>query len=196
MIVNVKQLAVVLALVLVCITAIPGRAEITVSGDVDPNDPNSWDFMTLVSIGKTGDGTLNVTDGDEVSIGWSYIGYESGSTGMITVDGPGSMLMNESSVDLGYEGNGTLNITNGGMVSSTTAMIGYRSSSTGVATVDGAGSAWTNSSSLHVGYMGSGTLNIINGGAVDVQHETRVALDRESTGEIHFDNGTLTTGSL
>ena len=44
-------------------------------------------------VGRGGSGTLNVTNGAAVSMGSygvGYIGYESGSTGVVTVDGADS----------------------------------------------------------------------------------------------------------
>ena len=43
-----------------------------------------------------------------------YIGYNSGSTGTVTVDGAGSKWTNSGGLYVGYSGSGTLNITNGG----------------------------------------------------------------------------------
>ena len=48
-----------------------------------------------------------------------YIGYSSGSTGTVTVDGTGSTWANSSDLYVGNPGTGTLNITNGGEVSVT-----------------------------------------------------------------------------
>ena len=182
--------------------AAPLQADITPSGDVDPTYHSWWtgggDDSTNAYIGKTAAGSVTVNlDSDLIS--WKgYIGYDSGSTGEVTVDGSGSTWTiggRRNHMYVGYYGQGTLNITNGGAVSNYRGYIGLYSGSTGVVTVDGSGSTWTNSGDLSVGSSGQGTLNIANGGAVNVSRATRVAL-KDGVGEIHFDGGTLTTRSL
>ena len=104
---------------------------------------------------------------------------------------------------IGKDGIGTLDITAGGTVSNGSGFIGYGSGAIGEVSVDGAGSTWylypgfeTYNEGLYVGREGSGTLNISNGGAVTVVKETWVAGYEGSTGTIHFDGGTLTTGGF
>src|SRR5690606_12223178 len=92
-----------------------------------------------------------------------------GGTGVVTVDGAGSLLTSNISLVVGHRGNGTLNITNGGMVSSKGGTIAGQSNGNGHVTVQGAGSSWTMtgpSSPLYVGFEGSGTLTISGGGTV------------------------------
>ncbi|MHC4716722.1 MAG: hypothetical protein ACYS5V_07120, partial [Planctomycetota bacterium] len=223
----------------------PARAEIVASGDVQPADPATWTSSTDAYIGKTANGTLDITNEDAVTDHQGYIGYGSGSTGEVTVDGAGS-TWNSPGLWVGRDGDGTLNITGGGAVSSDShAFIGYGPVSTGAVTLDGAGSTWTNSSlyigcygsgtlsitgggavssssgyigresgstgevtvdgagsllrstnHLYVGDSGSGTLSITGGGTVTVGPSTSVASNPGSSGAIHFDDGTLTTGGL
>ncbi len=160
-----KRLAAVV-LVLVCVATLSARAEIITTGDVQPNDPNTWDANTTAYVGNTGSGTLNITNGDGVNTLLNNIGYETGSTGIATVDGNGSLWVSSERLHVGFRGNGTLDITNGGAVSSIVSILGRWSGSTGVASVDGVGSTWTSSTFLSVGKRSSGTLNITNGGAV------------------------------
>ena len=108
---------------------------------------------------------MGITGGSDVISKYGHIGYESGGTGEVTVDGSGSIWTNYM-IHVGSYGDGTLNVTDGGAVSNTYGTIGYESDSTGVVTVDGSGSTWTNSRDLRVGYRGNGTLNITDGGAV------------------------------
>ena len=58
----------------------PSYAAITTTGDVDPADPATWTSSTHGFIGKTGSGTMNITDGSDVLDNCGYIGYYSGST--------------------------------------------------------------------------------------------------------------------
>ncbi len=54
-------------------------------------------------VGEYGSGTLNITGGGAVSGHRGYIGSQSGSTGEVTVDGPGSTLTNSYEFYVGYE---------------------------------------------------------------------------------------------
>lgn len=104
----------------------------------------------------------------------------------------------DSSTDayVGNSANGTLTVDNGDDIEAHIVNIGYGAGVTGEATITGAGSTWANSSKLFVGNEGNGALNITNGGDVTVTKDTWVATDSGSSGAIHFDGGTLTTGGL
>ncbi|MEJ2001574.1 MAG: autotransporter domain-containing protein [Maritimibacter sp.] len=148
---------------------------------------SSYDFDTAISGGGTISheaGTTNLTgdnsgfwgetrvSGGTLNVGGSlgsskgYIGYGSGSTGTVTVDGMGASWTNLSSLFIGDSGAGTLAISNRGSVSNSLGIIGLSGSSTGTVTVDGVGSSWVNSGELRVGYLGTATLAISAGGAV------------------------------
>ena len=184
--------------------AAPLQADIMPDGDVDPTDDLWWidgGGGSDAYIGKTATGSVTVNDGSELSSRCGYIGYDSGSTGEVAVDGSGSTWAITVGLYVGDSGQGTLNITNGGAVShssgySRDGYIGHYSGSTGVVTVDGIGSTWTNTGNIYVGDSGQGTLNIANGGAVSVAYDTWVARYDGAASEIHFNGGTLTTGSL
>ena len=132
---------------------------ITVILNVDGSAP--------MGAGYGGSGTMSISDGIVVESTSGYVGYESGSTGEVTVDGTGSAWSNGGSLHVGRSGDGTLNITDGGAVSNDYGYIGYYSSSTSEVTVDGDGSTWSNSD-LYVGRSGDGILNITDGGLVTV----------------------------
>ena len=176
--------------------AAPLQADITPSGDVDPTDHSWWIgggyIFTNAYIGKTGAGSVTVNLGSDLSSYYGLIGYYSGSTGVVTVDGSGSTWTNSSSLCVGRYGQGTLNITNGGAVSNSSGHIGDGSGSTGVVTVDGSGSTWTCGSWLYVGYEGTGTLNITNGGVVDVGGTMKIW----GLGTVNLAGGQVTTGSF
>jgi T5SS/PEP-CTERM-associated repeat protein len=109
-------------------------------------------------------GTLNITNGGTVS-GGCFLGQGAGSTGFATVAGTGSTF--SGNVQVGVAGKGTLNIVGGGSVSNSFfTEIGVNTGSAGMVKVDGAGSALAGSWPVHVGYQGSGTLNVTGGGAV------------------------------
>ena len=190
-----SSLILIVCLHLFCFAQL-AHAAVVWSGDVDPADPTTWTSSTDGYIGKTGSGTLDITDGSDVLDDDGFIGYNSGSTGEVTVGGADSTWTNTYNLVIGTSGNGTLSITGGGTVNNTYGQIGFFSGSTGEVTVDGIGSTWASSYMLYVGSEGNGTLNITGGGEVTGGWTTWVSRYPSSTGSIHFDNGTLTTGGF
>jgi len=140
-------------------------------------------------------GSIHISDGLDMQSTMGTLGFQPGSTGVVTVTGEGSSWIARE-FHIGRYGDGTLNIINGGDVSGWYAQIGRWSGSTSEVTVSGAGSTWTNDIYLAVGMQGRGELNILDSGQVTVNGETRVARDLGSTGAINFDNGSLSTGGL
>ncbi|MCC5829644.1 MAG: PEP-CTERM sorting domain-containing protein [Phycisphaeraceae bacterium] len=148
----------------------------TSTSTVSVTGPGSmWLLEGSLIVGRSGDGTLMISNGGTVSSGGGGIGDSFGSTGKVTVDGPDSTWTNTGNLDLGgvapffsssLGGDGELTISNGGTVSSREGRIGNARQSTGTVTVDGAGSTWTNSHDLRIGLAGIGTLSITNGGTV------------------------------
>ncbi len=182
-----KGIVVVMMAVGLCVAVT--QAALNATGDVDPADPTTWTSDTIVYVGKTADGSMTVDGGTDLISGTSYLGWAPGVTGEVTVDGAGTTWGNRA-LRIGFQGDGVANITNGARVDSAASYIGYLSGSTGVVNVDGAGSTW--STYFGLGMTSNGTLNITNGGLVDVVGNTEV----ETSGEIHFDNGTLNVGSF
>ena len=123
-------------------------------------------------VGGLGTGTLTIQNGGTVnSGGGGSVGQSVGSTGTVTVTGPGSSWNNGPSggLNIGSFGTGTLTIANGGRVINITAVaanIGNGAGSQGTVTVTGAGSTWSNSSGVNIGNLGTGTLTIADGGIV------------------------------
>jgi len=89
------------------------------TGEVNVDGPGStWTNNKYLNVGYYGNGTLNVTGAGTVISEWDgNIGYESGSTGAVTIDGPGSTWTNNQALYVGCNGSGTLTISNGGLVS-------------------------------------------------------------------------------
>ena len=149
----------------------PALATFTVSGDVNPFDPSTWDNSTIGYIGQTSAGTLTVNGSSNLLSGTCFLGYNPGVTGIVTISGASSTWNDSYNLYIGYIGAGSLSIVNGGNVASSSssgsygAYIGFGGGSSGTATVNGAGSTWnTGSYGLSVGYYGSGRLAITNGG--------------------------------
>ena len=72
----------------------PARATVITTGDVDPGvagtQPDPWHIPNSLGVGTTGSGTMNVEAGGEVSNSEGYVAGYSGTTGDVTVTGPGS----------------------------------------------------------------------------------------------------------
>ncbi|MCA9241575.1 MAG: hypothetical protein KDA37_15300 [Planctomycetales bacterium] len=167
------------------------------SGDLDPADPLTWTNTTSASIGKTSEGWLSIAGGDAVSSRFGYIGNETGSTGSVTVDGAGSLWSNGAALEIGHQGTGTLAVTGGGSVwDGSSGYIGGDAGGTGRVVVDGVGSEWVNDANVFVGNYGEGLLVISGGGHVQASYGAYVARFSGSSGEIHFADGSLSTGRL
>jgi len=94
------------------------RAAFTTAGNIDPTtDPSTWTSSTIAYIGKSAGGSLTVDGGNGLNSSSGYIGYNSGSTGVVTVSGANSTWTDSDFLDVGQYGNGALNIGNGGAVS-------------------------------------------------------------------------------
>ena len=156
----------------------PADAAITATGDVSPGNLATWNDIVTGYVGYTGAGTLAVNSGSTLTSDACFLGYNSGSTGTVTVSGAGSAWDVTSppldpggpeynpNLYVGCSGNAALKITNGGTVSdSDYTCLGYNSGSTGTVTVDGLGST-LGALGLYVGCGGSGTITVTNGGTL------------------------------
>lgn len=135
---------------------------------------SQWNMQGGLVVGRAGSGTLIIEDGGVVSnqrIGVSprraLVGWQTGSTGMVTVTGAGSEWNNRTAnLDIGNAGSGTLLVENGGVVSSNTGGIGRAATSDGKVTITGSGSEWNSTGAILVGGFGTGTLDIADGGVL------------------------------
>lgn len=125
---------------------------------------------TLMSIGVSGDGTINITNGGLVRNNANNItlGFNANSTGLVNVDGNNSRFSAKYDLLVGNHGKGTLNVSNGGQVNVETndLLIAMETTGDGAVNVDGANSSVMVSSQIYVGNMGHGELHITNGGSV------------------------------
>jgi T5SS/PEP-CTERM-associated repeat protein len=154
-------------------------------------------FNDLLMVGTDATGTMSIVGGGSVSSSWGIIGYSSGSSGTVTVDGAGSTWTNSSSLLVGYEGTGELDVVRGGSVSDGfEGWIGYSSGSSGTVTIDGDGSSWTNARIIYVGYKGAGELNVLNGGSVSSNTDGYIGSQSDSDGTVTVDgDGSTWTNS-
>jgi len=162
----------------------PAIAAITWSGDVDPDDPTTWNSSTDSFIGKTGQGTMEITGGDMVVNDVGTIGRRAGSIGEVTVAGAGSTWTSNDLLFIGRAGSGTLAISDGGaVVGDRWVTLGHDSGATGIVTVDGTGSQLS-SSLLYVGYDGNGTLQITDGGTISNAASGNIGVSAGSIGVV------------
>ena len=120
-----------------------------------------------LTIGESGNGTLNVTNGGRVDSRSAGLGAVVGSTGVANILGADSTWTISSGLVVGVNGDGRLTIDGGGsVISEGSTFLGGDSGGDGTVTVRGADSMWTNTQELFIGSSGSGTLTIEEGGSV------------------------------
>jgi T5SS/PEP-CTERM-associated repeat protein len=127
-----------------------------------------------IDVGNFSNGTrskLEVKNGGTVTGSTTlFVANQTGSTGELVVDGPGSTILGLTRLAMGDNGNGLMMIQAGGVVAASSATgfveIGAASGAVGVATVTGAGSTLAASDFLSVGdeTNTNGTLNVEGGG--------------------------------
>jgi uncharacterized repeat protein (TIGR01451 family) len=145
-------------------------SESGVHGDATVDGAGSvWNHAYELYVGY-GTGTLSITNGATVHDVYGYLGYfpesPGHSSGTATIDGSGSIWVNDASLHIGDSGTGEVTIRNGGTLVNGEGDLGFNFGSDGTATVTGAGSSWITNGYIYVGNNGDGTLHIEDGGAV------------------------------
>jgi T5SS/PEP-CTERM-associated repeat protein len=138
-------------------------AAITTTGNVTP-DPSTTTSSSMLYVGNTADGTMQVNGGSIVTTGTSNVGYTAAATGNATVSDPNSKWT-ATFFTIGYQGHGFVTIANGATSTASFLTLGERAGGYGSLSVTGAGSTVT-ASSIDVGDDGDGVLNITSGGKV------------------------------
>lgn len=174
-----------------------------------------------LSVGYSGIGFLNITKGGQVRSfvlgghnGNAFIGQDTFSSGIVKVDGAGSLL-DANLLIVGHAGTGTLTVSNGGAATANQLFIAYQPGSVGTVNIGAAsGSApvapgWINTAVLEFG-AGTGNLvfnhtsknynfatSIVGDGAVTVDAGTTILSGASTyTGGTTINGGTLlVTGS-
>lgn len=141
-------------------------------------DPINVIAGSVISVGNSGAGTLNIRDGSTLAGGLVIIDDSA------SVSGVGSTWTSSGGFEVARSHTATLTIADGGTVSSASGYIG-RLTGGGTATITGAGSLWTMTGLFRVGWQRSGVVDIVSGGAVT-----------SANGELGatFGNGTVTVG--
>jgi T5SS/PEP-CTERM-associated repeat protein len=101
------------------------------------------DGNSSLGVGISGQSTLTIADGIDVTTKDGYLGYGTGSTGTAVVTGDGTSWTSSGQLFVGGEGTGNLTIENGADVMNDIALV-----KNGSIVVAGAGSSWTSSGHL------------------------------------------------
>jgi T5SS/PEP-CTERM-associated repeat protein/autotransporter-associated beta strand protein len=172
----------------------------TSAGETIVLDVGSW-YLTVnynLIVGHNRRGTLNLGTGSVSVLPKSnnvgtYIGNDSGSVGIVNVDGGTFTAGGEKPFYIGQTGTGTLNLNSGSVVSTNEVYIGNNAAGNGTVNVNGG--TFTARKALYVGNSGTGTLNL-NGGTLTARADLNVANGSGSTGTFNGTSGTLSlTGS-
>ncbi|MCP5083572.1 MAG: autotransporter domain-containing protein [Alphaproteobacteria bacterium] len=162
---------------------IDGGEIVTLPGD----RPDPWVISGdgTLTIGLASMGRLTVRNGGSVMASRStFLGFQAGATGGLTVDGAGSRLETGNLV-VGTNGSGVLAIQNGAEVhADDLSAVGTLGGSQGTATVTGAGSSLFFEAMFWVGRSGAGTLTIAEGGRVVSEAGGRIGELPGSSGAI------------
>jgi len=175
-----------------------------VEGSATVEGPGSlWNTDDL-SVGHDGIGELEIRNGGQVNSAESVaVGKRSGSTGDVTVFGPGAGLNVARYLTVGSSGSGSLTVENGAQVTAGIIIAGSEDGSSGIINISGentvlaANSPNISSNSIQVGYRSYGELNQ-SGGTVTVRDGDFVVtgLSGNSSGLYNLSGGTLdVTGS-
>ncbi|OAM89489.1 hypothetical protein AW736_12985 [Termitidicoccus mucosus] len=135
------------------------------TGAVEVGGGGRWQNTGSLFVGRSGTGTLTITESGRVSDRNGYIGFDTGGSGAVTVGGSG-YWQNTTNVLVGFQGHGALTIEGSGSVTGAAGVIGGTTGGTGEATVAGGG-YWQATGGFTVGNYGTGTLTIKDNGRVD-----------------------------
>ena len=148
-----------------------GNGTTTGNGTLTVNGAGSqFNDSGYLTIGASGPGTLNITNGGTVSVGNDLdMGINPGSTGTATINNgqlniTGFVTVGGNDFTLGG-GNATLLVEAGSAVTATGDLyLATGIGSSGTLTLTGAGTTWMNTGQqVLVGGSGNGTLNVLNG---------------------------------
>jgi fibronectin-binding autotransporter adhesin len=162
-----------------------------------------WTNSGILYVGGSGSATLNVVSGGSVSNTAAFVGYYTGGSGTVNVDGAarwtssGNVFVGGGSTTATAQlGSGALNISNGGYVSGSGIYLGYLAGSSGtLSIVNGATISTTASNSeVQLGVYGNGVMNF-DGGAGTISGGLLVGNVVGSTGQVNFgaSGGTLSS---
>ncbi|MBN1404392.1 MAG: PEP-CTERM sorting domain-containing protein [Opitutales bacterium] len=129
----------------------------------------SWDCLYSsiyynLWVGQNGTGTLNVNNDATARMSKLYVGYGSGISGTVSING-GTVTASSEAV-IGSYGSGTVRVLGSGSLTTVGARISNQITSTGTVQISGATARWTNTGEYHLGNGGSATMRVENGGTL------------------------------
>jgi fibronectin-binding autotransporter adhesin len=159
---------------------------------------SKWTNTSTLYVGVSSSGTLNIESGGQVSSNYNgYLGYNSGSTGTVTVTGIGSTWTNTYSLYVGNRGQGTVTQNDGIISVGQTLYLGQDYGSKGAYYLNGGVLA------IRALAKGTGTAHFYFGGGTlraDASFATNMPLELTgSGGDAHIDtagNNVSLTGTL
>lgn len=168
----------------------PLKAEVVVTGDVTPAGFTSpiWNTGGQLRVGEFGVGSMTINPGGSVTNTTSNIGFESGSSGSVFINGGN---WNNSAILVGRFGSGNLDIT-AGTVSTNSFSVGFYEGSVGTVNMFG-GSLITNTGTSVIGREGTGNFTL-HSGDVQVLGQTSIGGMAGSTGTLTMNGGTWSSG--
>lgn len=135
-------------------------------GTLNVSGAASWiNLRATTSIGGSGTGTLNLTNGSYGYGNLFRVGEHVDGVGAINLSDNSSLSLSND-IHVGLAGKGDLSVASGSYLSSREGSLGYWADGVGKATVSGAFSRWDMSGALSVGLFGAGQLDVKNGGGV------------------------------
>ncbi|MDP6546566.1 MAG: hypothetical protein QGH60_21515 [Phycisphaerae bacterium] len=142
----------------------------------------------LMEIGRGGTAVVDILDSGYVYSNSDIdIGVLSGSVGTVNLNGNGSNLRTDGSLNVGLLGLGTVNVANGADLASIGGVLDSNGTQTGVVDLAGNGVVWTNSGGLTVGNSGLGELTVRTGARATVTGDAVVGNLSGSQGTVTVD---------
>jgi T5SS/PEP-CTERM-associated repeat protein/autotransporter-associated beta strand protein len=172
-----------------------GAGEVTVDGTLGSA---TWTINEGIVVGDYGTGALAITGGGSVTAATnSYVGYNAGGNGTVTVGGGtgAATLTFNDGLYVGFAGVGALDVTGGGSVSvATGTIIGSVATGNGTMNVGGGtgSSSFTEATEIRVGHDGTGELNITGGGSVSSVGTAFIGMNASGHGTVTVGGGTGT----
>ena len=190
-------------------TSIIGNAVNTNGNVIVDGTGSTWTHNVsgsrYLQVGGSGTGKLTISNGGTVNSNIkTYIGFNSGSSGIVIVNGTGSIFAPGNQSSIGNSGSGMLTISNGGVTNYTGAnsyVIANSAGSVGEVDVIGTGSQLNvPNANFITGNSGTGITNISNGGAVTAKWQVSAGYNAGSTGTLNIGvggtSGTITITTL
>ncbi|AUX42532.1 hypothetical protein SOCE26_039650 [Sorangium cellulosum] len=147
----------------------PAYADVTVSGNVSPNNPSDpWDLgstpLVVSSVDEAGGGSVTVTRRGTLITAGAAVGRALRSTGTVEITGYGSTWTNRGVIEVGFpHASGDVLIRRGARVTTDDLVITVSDLATGDVLVEGYDATLTVREDAYVGQDGSGRLTLRQG---------------------------------